>query len=86
MKKKPHEKGYTVPVKRRLSEGRYQKGWVKPPFVEEQTDEPITVCYDSGNTSTWLKKNIIHEPLGFNLRINRNKFHKHEDRGIQESV
>ena len=69
MRKKPHEKGFTIPVKRKIGTGRYQKAWAKS---LTPVNGKIPVRFDSGRRSTWLEGNTIHEPLGFDLRINNN--------------
>lgn len=62
MRKTPHEKGFTIPVKRQLGPGRFQKGWARS---LEPVNGKIQVCYDSGKRSSWSKEVTIHEPLGF---------------------
>ncbi len=63
MRKSPQEKGFIIPVKRRLSNGRYQKGWAKSLEPDERNN--IVICYDNGKRSTWSINVTIHEPLGF---------------------
>ena len=50
-KKTPQERGFTLPVKRKLATGRYQKAWAKSLVPDE--DEKIPVCFDSGRLSSW---------------------------------
>lgn len=71
MRKPPHEKGFVIPVKRRLAKGRYQKAWAKT--LKPGTDGRVAVCFDSGCRSSWEKKSVIYEPLGFNPRIGKQK-------------
>lgn len=62
MKKSPQEKGFTIPVKRKIGPGRYQKGFAKS---LEPVNGKIAVCYDSGKRSTWSVQVTIHVPEGF---------------------
>lgn len=63
MRKTPSEKGFVIPVKRKLSEGRYQKAYARSLTPK---DGKIQVCFDSGKRSTWSEESTIHEPKGFN--------------------
>lgn len=63
MRKGPYEKGFTIPVKRRIGQGRYQKGFARS--LEPDKNGNISVCYDSGKRSTWRAEVTIHEPKGF---------------------
>ena len=65
MKKGPHEKGFTIPVKKRIEAGRYRKAWAKS--LEPNSNNQIAVCYDSGRRSTWNAESTIHEPAGFEI-------------------
>ena len=65
MRKTPHEKGFIIPVKRRLGPGRYQKAWARS---MDPVNGKIQVCYDDGKRSTWSEEVAIYEPLGFNVK------------------
>jgi hypothetical protein len=64
-RKTPQEKGFIIPVKRKLgtNPGRYQKAWAKS--LEPNKQNKISVCFDDGRRSTWSVDITIHEPLGF---------------------
>lgn len=60
--KTPAERGFSIPVKRRLETGRYQKGWAKS---LTPVNGKVLICFDSGKRSAWSADVTIHEPLGF---------------------
>lgn len=63
------EKGYIIPVKRKLSDGVYKKAHARS--LEPNIRGNVKVAFDSGKTSEWSHLVTIHEPAGF---ITRNKF------------
>jgi len=62
-RKSPHEKGYNIPVKRRLEPGKYAIAYAKT--LTPAQDGKIKVCMPSGKLSRWDEKVTIHEPQGF---------------------
>ena len=62
-KKLPHEKGYLIPIKRKIATGKYTIGYVKQLISNPNTT--ITVCLPSGKTTTWSFSKTIHVPQGF---------------------
>jgi len=67
MRKKPQEKDYLIPVKRKINPGVYKSGYVKE--LKPDKNGNIKVCSPSGKTTTWKFSNTIHEPNGFKERI-----------------
>jgi len=55
-RKTPQERGYTIPVVRKLAPGRYQKAYANP--VTTQAGK-VRVCFDSGRTSQWPEQDAI---------------------------
>ena len=66
MRKSPSEKGFIIPVKMRICQGKYAKAFAKS-FMPDKNGN-IKVCYDSGKTSTWKIANTIFVPEGFKRR------------------
>jgi hypothetical protein len=60
------ERGYSIPVKRRLSAGVFKKAHARS--LEPNTRGNIVVAFDSGRTSEWSSEITIHEPAGFKIR------------------
>lgn len=60
--KTPQEKGFTIPVKRKIGLGRYQKGWAKSLVP---INGKIKIRFDSGRRSSWAAEITEHEPRGF---------------------
>ncbi len=63
MRKSPEEKGYLIPVQRKIAKGKYQKAFAKS--LTPNKNGMIRVCYDDGTSSSWTAKNTIHVPQGF---------------------
>jgi len=64
--KTAQEKGFTIPVKRRIEQGRYVAAYAKT--LEPDRNGQIQVCYPEGKRSSWNQKSCIHEPQGFKKR------------------
>jgi len=68
-RKSPQSLGYNIPVKIKISDGRYKSGYVKS--LKPDARGNLRICYrGSWRKSSVDAKRAIHEPKGFNVLDN----------------